>query len=975
MPATRGRSKTPARSPSPAKARSKTPSRSASKPKKATPAKKATPKKATPKKATPAKKAVKADDAEPTKMVGGTRAAMTGAAVAKDESKASKIFTRVFWGVIMVLGFLGVMFSGHVWICGLVFMLEVRLFQELVKVRYNTHIDTIEKKVPLFRTLQWLWFSAAMFYCYSDFVLEVLKDRKENHDAILDTYTNSILGLGQFGLYASVFVLTVVTLQKEEIKFQLNQLTWTICVICLTVGQLKYIMHNLFNGMIWFTFPVLLVVVNDIMAYVFGMSCGKKFIKSTFLKISPNKTWEGFIGGGISTIFIGWFLAGFLTKFSWMTCPGTLELWSAPLECETDMLYVESTFTIPSSFTFSSEDVQITVLPFQLHSIPLSLFASVMAPFGGFLASGIKRAYKIKDFDSFIPGHGGIMDRMDCQFLMALCTWVHYNAFVKMATVSVAKMLFFYKMLPAGDQAKFVEELAALTSNDESRSERGSSERGASERTPPAASITFRDHSRESGELSPLTRQPSDPPPPPSMVPASRFADNPRSRFADAAPSPPASLKRAASDEVAKDSKRSRDSDSEVARVVAEKDAERAEARIKKLTAENNALRERAFQAERDAVAARQEQLQAEQASASLTTDLFDVTRQLKEANQQVKPALRASRAVHISTYLVTNGQHPDAIDTLIPVTQLYVSVDAPTPQSLEAIDRPLFKDAWDRLKRSLTLVRKKRQRTVARLTVVKGWNSDEIDGYADLIALGQVSFVEVKGVTFCGTSDASNLNMSNSPWHHEVVEFTEKLRKRLQNLTERGGPDPPPLYGLACEHKHSCSVLLARIDQFAYTKENGERGWNTWIDYEKFDQLAKAYKANGTMFEIKDYVLPCPHWAEAGAVEEGFDPTDLRHRRKGKSPLYTKFDLQGIPTHGWDGIVLAPEKRKELEEEMAAAMAKFDVEKAVAENEKAFDQDAVDTLGGVVGKGEGARKGERVVKDPRLMYRGLVKG
>ena len=33
-----------------------------------------------------------------------------------------------------------------------------------------------------------------------------------------------------------------------------------------------------------------------------------------------------------------------------------------------------------------------------------------------------------------------------------------------MATVSVAKMLFFYKMLPAGDQAKFVEELAALTS-------------------------------------------------------------------------------------------------------------------------------------------------------------------------------------------------------------------------------------------------------------------------------------------------------------------------------------------------------------------------------------------------------------------------------------------------------------------------------------------------------------------------------
>ena len=213
----------------------------------------------------------------------------------------------------------------------------------------------------------------------------------------------------------------------------------------------------------------------------------------------------------------------------------------------------------------------------------------------------------------------------------------------------------------------------------------------------------------------------------------------------------------------------------------------------------------------------------------------------------------------NISTYLVTNGQHPDAIDDLIPVTQLYVSVDAPTPASLEAIDRPLFKDAWDRLRKSLMLVRKKRQRTVARLTIVKGWNSDEIDGYADLIALGQVSFVEIKGVTFCGTSDASNLNMSNSPWHHEVVEFADKLRKRLQVLTERGGGDPPPLYGLACEHKHSCSVLLARKDQFAYEKEDGSTGWKTWIDYDKFQQHADEFKKSGKVFQIEDYVDETP--------------------------------------------------------------------------------------------------------------------
>ena len=98
-----------------------------------------------------------------------------------------------------------------------------------------------------------------------------------------------------------------------------------------------------------------------------------------------------------------------------------------------------------------------------------------------------------------------------------------------------------------------------------------------------------------------------------------------------------------------------------------------------------------------------------------------------------------------ISTYLVTNGQHPQAIETVCPVTQLYVSVDASTPETLEAIDRPLFSDAWDRLCSSLKSLRNRGQRTVARLTVVKGWNSDEIEGYAKLIALGHCSFVEVR--------------------------------------------------------------------------------------------------------------------------------------------------------------------------------------------------------------------------------------
>ena len=46
---------------------------------------------------------------------------------------------------------------------------------------------------------------------------------------------------------------------------------------------------------------------------------------------------------------------------------------------------------------------------------------------------------------------------------------------------------------------------------------------------------------------------------------------------------------------------------------------------------------------------------------------------------------------------MVTNAQFPEQIESLIPVTQLYVSIDAPTEDTLKKIDRPLFKDFWQR--------------------------------------------------------------------------------------------------------------------------------------------------------------------------------------------------------------------------------------------------------------------------------------
>lgn len=227
-----------------------------------------------------------------------------------------------------------------------------------------------------------------------------------------------------------------------------------------------------------------------------------------------------------------------------------------------------------------------------------------------------------------------------------------------------------------------------------------------------------------------------------------------------------------------------------------------------------------------------------------------------------------------ISTFLVTNAQFPEALRNMSPVTQLYVSVDASTKSSLRKIDRPLFKDFWERFIDSLKALSEKGQRTVYRLTLVKSWNADEIVDYAKLVGIGKPDFIEVKGVTYCGTSKASNLTMENVPWHEEVLSFVKKLGDML------------PDYDIASEHEHSNCVLLAHRK----FRVNGE--WWTWINYDKFHELMRQYYLTdgASTFTAEDYMCKTPSWAVFGALERGFDPAEKRWHRK----TLPKKDISG---------------------------------------------------------------------------------
>ncbi|PNS14698.1 hypothetical protein CAC42_1720 [Sphaceloma murrayae] len=223
-----------------------------------------------------------------------------------------------------------------------------------------------------------------------------------------------------------------------------------------------------------------------------------------------------------------------------------------------------------------------------------------------------------------------------------------------------------------------------------------------------------------------------------------------------------------------------------------------------------------------------------------------------------------------ISTFLVCNAQHPDQLAALDHVTQLYVSIDAATKEGLKKIDRPLHRDYWERFLRCMDILREKRdtQRTVFRLTLVKGFNIDEeVEGYADLVQRARPGLVEIKGVTFCGTSTSASagLTMQNVPFYEEVCEFVEALDRALE---KRGLG-----YGIAAEHKHSCCVLLAEKARF-----EREDGWHTLIDYEAFFDCLES----GREFGPGDYVgETTPEWALYG--NGGFDPRDVRVDRKGR--------------------------------------------------------------------------------------------
>lgn len=266
-----------------------------------------------------------------------------------------------------------------------------------------------------------------------------------------------------FVLYCVGFAIFVLNLRPGHYQFQFAQFCWAHMTLMFVVGCSHFIINNVLEGMFWFVVPVSYVIINDTFAYI----CGKLFGRHPLIEISPKKTREGFIGAWFFTVVLGGLVAEVIMRYKYMICPvHNLDVnIFTPIDCKVNPVFLAQTYKLPVELAgkyFFPESVDIK--PIHFHLAILSTFASLFAPFGGFFASGLKRAFKIKDFGASIPGHGGLTDRMDCQFLNGAFVFLYYQSFIAEHHATVGQLLqMAVQSLTAEEQVELLQKLAQLT--------------------------------------------------------------------------------------------------------------------------------------------------------------------------------------------------------------------------------------------------------------------------------------------------------------------------------------------------------------------------------------------------------------------------------------------------------------------------------------------------------------------------------
>ena len=186
------------------------------------------------------------------------------------------------------------------------------------------------------------------------------------------------------GLYLIRFIATLYSQQENPLR-SLSYSMLTISYIGLPLFLMSKI-YEMESGALFILAMFVLIWINDTGAFVVGCSIGKHRL---FERVSPKKSWEGFFGGLLFNIIAA-------------------------------VLF----------FYFGSTETAILKnLPF---CIGFAIVVTIFATWGDLVESLIKRTLHLKDSGNMIPGHGGILDRIDSLLLVAPAIYLFLFIFTKL---------------------------------------------------------------------------------------------------------------------------------------------------------------------------------------------------------------------------------------------------------------------------------------------------------------------------------------------------------------------------------------------------------------------------------------------------------------------------------------------------------------------------------------------------------------
>ena len=184
-------------------------------------------------------------------------------------------------------------------------------------------------------------------------------------------YINYLIGIKYISILIPLILLTIPSLIPKYQKTYLLSDAFSLIGFISFVGiALSSINVFVLTNKITLLYLISIVCINDIFAYLIGKLIGKR----KFSKISPNKTLEGTIAGNIFGLIGG----------------------------------------IAFYLIFINANINILFL------IIVTLILNISGQLGDLLFSKIKRENNIKDFSNLIPGHGGILDRLDSLLFTSL---------------------------------------------------------------------------------------------------------------------------------------------------------------------------------------------------------------------------------------------------------------------------------------------------------------------------------------------------------------------------------------------------------------------------------------------------------------------------------------------------------------------------------------------------------------------------